>query len=604
MKGKRGAMARALTNWKSLAGFEALYKMASVILFAPLLLGALALAMGISGFSYLTHENIGAFLSHPLTVLALLLILLLGAFYEMVDVSAVLFALDQSLQDQRVTPGQIFRFALKNTARAWRAENLPLIPVTLGLLPLVNTGLAAGVLATVSIPSFVFRYLRSHPALPALCAAVLVLATVVGLRWMYAVCCFTLEGRRFADARRQGAALGRGGRLGDLAMLIAVQAASSAVYMVFLLLVMALASLLGRSLSEIFLLKWLGASAVWLAIVLALSAIAALAVPVGYGCVGLLYFRRKALSGALPGHTAAPALAGGQPSRGRRRLLRIGAVCALTAGSLTIGFLLSTGGINPHIEYLRTTEITAHRGACALYPENTMAAFVGAQDLGADWIELDVQQSRDGQLVVTHDTNLKRVTGVNANTWDLTYEQIAALDAGSFFSPEFAGERIPLLTDVLDFAEQNGVKLNIELKPSGHETDLEKAVVDAIRDAGLEDACVVTSQAYRVLEALKAYDESITTVYVMRFAYGSIDKLSAADAFSVEARSVTPSLVSRVHNAGKGLYVWTVNTERSIGRMIELSVDNIITDNVDLAKQCIYESRYSDLLEDYVDLLQ
>ena len=157
---------------------------------------------------------------------------------------------------------------------------------------------------------------------------------------------------------------------------------------------------------------------------------------------------------------------------------------------------------------------------------------------------------------------------------------------------------------MLAFARDSGVKLNIELKPTGHETDLEKSVVDAIRQAELEDACVVTSQVYQVLKDLKAYDENITTVYVMRLAYGSIDRLSAADHFSVDAKSVTRALVSRVHNAGKQLYAWTVNTRKSINNMIDLGVDNIITDDVDLAKQCVYESRYSGLVEDYIQLIQ
>ena len=90
----------------------------------------------------------------------------------------------------------------------------------------------------------------------------------------------------------------------------------------------------------------------------------------------------------------------------------------------------------------------------------------------------------------------------------------------------------------------------------------------------------------------------------MSVAYGDINQLTAADHFSVEATNATRSMVSQVHNAGKQLYVWTVNTKDSITRMIELNVDNIITDNIELAKQCIYESRYSNLLAEYMKLIQ
>lgn len=148
------------------------------------------------------------------------------------------------------------------------------------------------------------------------------------------------------------------------------------------------------------------------------------------------------------------------------------------------------------------------------------------------------------------------------------------------------------------------MKLNIELKPTGHETDFEQSVVDIIRQSGIADACVITSQVYQVLERVKAYDSSVTTVYVMSLAYGDLNQLTAADHFSVEATNVTKSLISTVHNAGKQLYVWTVNTKDSIMKLLDLNVDNIITDDTALAKQCVYESRFSNLLEEYIKLLQ
>ncbi len=115
---------------------------------------------------------------------------------------------------------------------------------------------------------------------------------------------------------------------------------------------------------------------------------------------------------------------------------------------------------------------------------------------------------------------------------------------------------------------------------------------------------MITSQIYEVLERVKTYDKSITTVYVMSLAYGEIDSLTAADHFSVEATSATPDLISRVHNAGKQIYAWTVNTGEGINRMIERNVDNIITDNIELAKQCVYASRYSNLLVEYMKLFE
>jgi glycerophosphoryl diester phosphodiesterase len=92
----------------------------------------------------------------------------------------------------------------------------------------------------------------------------------------------------------------------------------------------------------------------------------------------------------------------------------------------------------------------------------------------------------------------------------------------------------------------------------------------------------------------------ITTVYVTSLAYGKIDHLSSADHFSVQSTSVTPQLVSRMHRQGRQIYAWTVNTRSGIDRMIERNVDNIITDNIELARQRVSESRYSRLVSDLV----
>ena len=274
-------------------------------------------------------------------------------------------------------------------------------------------------------------------------------------------------------------------------------------------------------------------------------------------------------------------------------------VLILIGGSL-FTYQLITGKTNLNIKYIRKMEITAHRGASVKYPENTMSAFVGAKELGADWIELDVQQTKDKQIVVSHDTNLGRVTGVNRDIIDMDYSEIEKLDAGSFFNKKFKGEKIPLLSDVLKYAKENNIRLNIELKPTGEEVDFEKEVVDLIKEYNFENRCVITSQVYSVLENVKKVDKDIKTVYVMSIAIGNITDAEYADAFSVEASNVNEGLVNRVHNEGKELYAWTVNTEESINNMIDMDVDNIITDNIELGKELVEKSKNSDLISEFI----
>ena len=192
---------------------------------------------------------------------------------------------------------------------------------------------------------------------------------------------------------------------------------------------------------------------------------------------------------------------------------------------------------------------------------------------------------------------------MNKSAWDLTYDEIAGLDAGSFFSRNFAGEKIPLLSDVIDFAKRAKIPLNIEIKPSGHEESLESDLVNLLREKNFTGQCVVTSQSYGSIAKVKDLDPDIKTIYVMGFAYGNISRLKKADGFSVRYTSVTRDLVSRVHNAGREIYAWTVNSRWAIDDMIDRQVDNIITDNVPLAKSRIEKKESGDLLNEYIRLL-
>jgi glycerophosphoryl diester phosphodiesterase len=136
------------------------------------------------------------------------------------------------------------------------------------------------------------------------------------------------------------------------------------------------------------------------------------------------------------------------------------------------------------IAIFHETKITAHRGTSVDAPENTLAAFSKAIDDLSDYIELDVQLTKDGAVVVMHDKNAYRTTGVDRNISDMTLEEVKQLDAGSYFGEEFAGEQVPTLKEVLELV--NGrVSLNIELKSTSANLDkLTQKVVEMIHDYG------------------------------------------------------------------------------------------------------------------------
>ena len=210
-------------------------------------------------------------------------------------------------------------------------------------------------------------------------------------------------------------------------------------------------------------------------------------------------------------------------------------------------------------------------------------------DGGFSAAELDVQMTADGTIVVMHDDNLKRTTGVDKNIWEVTYDEIKDLDNGSFFSSEFAGTKISTLDEVIKLAGSGKEKLflNIEIKRNGHDDGIIEKVVDIIVENDYLSSCDVTSQDYSTLEDVRKYNPAVLTAYTSAVGIGHIESLEAADIISIQETFATYENIERIHDAGKRVFVWTVNEEETMKELIGLNVDAILTNDPELCKTVI-----------------
>jgi len=239
---------------------------------------------------------------------------------------------------------------------------------------------------------------------------------------------------------------------------------------------------------------------------------------------------------------------------------------------------------SPH-SIRRRVEITAHRGSSASAPENSLSALRQAIADGADWAEVDVQETADGVLVLLHDTDLKRVARCDASVWELGFAEIRALDAGSWFSPACAGEPIASLAEALDLA-RGRLGLNLELKDNGHERRLPEAAVALIGERALPGRGIITSASPALLRRVRAAAPEIPIGLVVT-APGQDAGDLRLDLVSLDARLVTPERVRANRAAGLATHVWTVNDPAEMRRMIALGVDNLITDHPALLRRIL-----------------
>ena len=223
----------------------------------------------------------------------------------------------------------------------------------------------------------------------------------------------------------------------------------------------------------------------------------------------------------------------------------------------------------------------AHRGASGHAPENTIAAVEKAIAQGAAMAEIDIQQTADDRFAVFHDDHLERTSNGVGPLWEKTLAELQTLDAGSWFGPEFAGERIPSLKEVLE-TTRGRLPLNIELKLHGHERQLVKLVIRTLHDNNIEDHCLVTCFDHRVAVAVKQADDALTVGAILgRPQYTDGIFNLPVDVLSVEKSLVDSDFMIAARSAGKQVHVWTVNETEEMRRLIDLRVDAVITNYPD-----------------------
>ena len=261
-----------------------------------------------------------------------------------------------------------------------------------------------------------------------------------------------------------------------------------------------------------------------------------------------------------------------------RAVMGISAVLLLVAVGVGLFAFLVNRGEHPAL-------IIAHRGSSSTAPENTLAAFRLAAEQRADFVELDVQESADGQVLVVHDSDLMKVGGNAAKIWGLDAAALRAIDIGSFKNPRFSAERLPTLAEALAVCKGH-CRVIVELKSYGHNQKLEERVAAIVEEAGMVNDCEFMSLDRQMVQRMKALRPSWRVGLLVAKAMGDLTELKA-DFLAVEARMATRRFVRRAHRAGQDVYIWTVNDPAWMFVGLSRGVDGLITDEPDTARKVI-----------------
>jgi glycerophosphoryl diester phosphodiesterase len=251
--------------------------------------------------------------------------------------------------------------------------------------------------------------------------------------------------------------------------------------------------------------------------------------------------------------------------------------------------------------------VIAHRGASAYAPENTLAAIDKAARLGFSWVENDVQRTKDGELVVLHDDSLQRTTDVEEvfpgrAPWkvrDFTAAEIARLDAGSWFSPAYAGARVPTLKQYLRRVEHNHEKLLLEIKNPELYPGIEQQTLKLLGNEGWLDRrhlgrLIVQSFSADSVRTVHELKPAVITGYLGTPTVAQLHRLARfSDLVNPSYGSLSRGYVAAVHafdgphGRPLGVFAWTVNDEATASRVAGYGVDGIISNKPDVVRTAL-----------------
>lgn len=580
--------------WKnvgSMVRFEIGYRLLSMLVFFPSLVGLERMLLFVNAKTNVAAYNAKSLAYNPLTWLVLALMVVMVGVYAMIEQLAVSDAVHASYHGVRLTARQMFENGVTLTVKYLRPKNFQILIYVLLILPFVNALDVSSVTKFFHLPGFLLESVRQYWYYALIFAFGIGLAFYMLIRWFFCIHVMTAEDAPdFKTARRRSFFLTKGWYMLKLVvldliwlgLLFAIAALLILLFMVLLYLVLLWANSGGTSFRSIVF------SDTGRTVILTFSEffLSWFIVPVLMTTYQGEYYRRLVRTGGSI-----------KPYVKRKSFLDVRKfVRPLIVTLCAISIFVSVPFRVKQFKWMLNAGqglpmIMAHRGYSTEAPEDTIEAMKAAIAIGVEAVEFDVQMTKDGVVVLLHDDSLARTTGLNKKIWEVTYEEIKDLDASRAFRREYGKDypvtHIPTLDETLKEVKGSRLYCNIEIKRNEHNAGIEEEVVRVIEENDYTDLCDVTSQDYETLEKIRSISPEVLTAYTTVIGMGDIENLEAVDILSVQESFATFREVQRLRAAGKKIFVWTVNDENTMEKLISLNVDAILTNRPDVGQEVL-----------------
>ena len=582
-------------NLREIIIFELIYRFLTVLFYWWLCRVLITYAMGAAGYSYITVQNLTRFLAKPVTIPILLILALTGIILLSFESFVLMTGFQASVGGCRLGLMRLVALGGKSFVNKIFSSSFPVLILSSPVFCCISLTLIYRLLIRVRIFSpFVKKLFVNSLPTAALVLDLFILA-LIAIPCIHLLFCLFYENK---SLKGRGAH-GRKSILIFLGISLVYTAAANAVgyglyRLLYCLFVFLSAILTSAFNSGGYVYSYMLEISQALDIVMLFGG-SILTMTVNIGVLsGIFFHYRKYDVLSVPDYSNYK-----KPSSRRTAVFYIIICAAVAAGAVTtiIQYRASKG----FGTYIQDTYVTAHRGYSSSAPENTIPAIQLAKDALADMVEIDVQLTSDGEVVLCHDASLKRTAGVDIRVGSLTLEEVRSYDVGAYYSDEYAGTYIPTLSQVFDeFAGK--IQFEIELKNYSGNDELPEKVVALIREYNLEKQCVIASTSYSFLKQVRELEPDLPTGYILSSVYGHYYSDENIDFFSVSSSFLDTANVNAMHLNGKAVHAWTVDNRSEMVRLLNLGVDNIITDVPLYAREIIISEDDTMSLMDIIHL--
>lgn len=593
--GWRPALRALMRSWKQLIVYELLVSVVGTLLLWPLLLALSYPLLGLldngsEDFAVLTNEDLAWFLVSPQGLSAIAVLVCATIWLLLIEYAGLVMLAGGAMRDFRFSLAATLKTIVCNAPTLFILAAAPTCLLLLTSIPFLVLGaLTYWLLLSGSDVNF---YLAERPPrfwLAATIACVLAAGFVTFAawlisRWAFAVSICALEGKGWRAALAESIARTRGRRL---RLIVGVTLWESFKHVALVALLFGLdrgnhfalshaderlALIVGKTIALLLL------DALAVELLMALFAI---------GVAGFVAYEneqaRSAESLADVGKSAVSRIfERDQTPRGQRLAI----VCLLLLGpAIAVGtaIVLEREFMDRDALDRRGPYVTAHRGGPKPAPENSLAALALGIAAGANFAELDVQLTADGQVVLMHDRDLRRMTGDTRDLAEVTFAELTKLRLRAENQP--TEERAPTLAQFIA-ACNDSIRLNIEMKDFGHSAGLPAAVLNVLKEQQFTDRAVVSCFQRPLLQTLRTAEPALPVGVILSATRGDVTRLPV-DFLSVNHRLVSGDLVRRAHRQGQRVHVWTVNDRELAIRLLDVGCDNLITSDPALVREVV-----------------